>query len=245
VIATVMRVKNEEPYIEKAIKSLLPLGGPIIVLDDGSTDKTQDILQEFAKDESNKIEYHRQDDRPMDEGRDRTFIYKEALKKGPDWIFTLDGDERLDPTTPERMFRAIHNCPDEVNVFEMMLAVMAGERGQHWYGAPWAWSMDRLFRVKSAYRTHKFTSNFKNNLHCGCVPKMKDYNKQKLNAWIQYFGYETNEAVQKKLNFYQQHDPVNFARVKSRALDRKTYPVHASSKNPDARECGIHGTVIY
>ena len=101
-----MRVKNEARYIARAIQSILPLDGKIIVLDDGSTDSTSDIISSF-----DGLDYHRQDDMGMDEGRDRTFLYKEALKLEPGWIFTLDGDEELDSATPERMKRAVERCP--------------------------------------------------------------------------------------------------------------------------------------
>lgn len=60
-IVTVMRVKDEEKYIGHALESLRPLGGEVVLLDDGSTDATADIVRDFGF-----VHYHRQDDLQMD-----------------------------------------------------------------------------------------------------------------------------------------------------------------------------------
>jgi glycosyltransferase involved in cell wall biosynthesis len=233
-----MRVKNEERYIAHAIQSILPLDGKIIVLDDGSTDGTPDILSSF-----DGLDYHRQDDLPMDEGRDRTFLYRKALELEPDWVFTLDGDEELDSATPERMHRAIERCPDEVNVFEMFLAVMYG--GRSWRGPRSAWKMGRLFRVRDAVEDYEFTSGYGNNLHCGCVPEMRAFHRERLNAWIKYWGYENPEAVARKLEFYKEHDPEHYPAIVKREKRRARMKWVEWKDGLDAREIGIHGTVIY
>ena len=233
-----MRVKNEERYIARAIQSILPLNGKIIVLDDGSTDSTPNILSSF-----DGLDYYRQDDLPMDEGRDRTFIYKKALEIEPGWVFTLDGDEVLDSVTPDRMLRAIERCPDSVNVFEMYLGVMWG--GKSWRGPRSAWWMARMFRVRDAVEDYEFTSDYGNNLHCGCVPEMRVYHREKLNAWIKYFGYECHSAVEKKLAFYKEHDPEHYPAIVKREAKRARMGFRDWVEGLDAREIGIHGTVIY
>jgi glycosyltransferase involved in cell wall biosynthesis len=236
-ICTVMRVKNEEPYLAHALRSLKALGGPVVLLDDGSTDATPDIARRFRF-----VDYHRQDDLQMDEGRDRTALYRWALEKEPQWIFTLDGDEVLHETTPRKMLRAVKYAPSKVNVFKMFLAVMASApkaQKEYWYNGPsplrW-WQMDRMFRVRDADDMHEFSSNFDNNLHCGCVPAMELRSAQHLNAWIKYYGYESMAAVARKRRFYSEHDPANFLKVERMWRERAKQGAGVFPKKPCCRE---------
>ncbi len=246
-IATMMRVKNEEKYLAHALDSLKALDAPIILLDDGSSDSTPDICDAFT----GELYYFRQDGLVMDEGRDRTFIYREALRYEPDWLFTLDGDEVLDADTADRMTRAVENCPDEVNVFEMFLAVMQSpvDSNEHLWLGPMepqgAWSMDRMLRVRDADPEHQFTSTCAGNLHCGCTPKMTNYNKQKLDAWIRYYGYESATARERKHAFYSTHDPKNFPSVSRLWKTREPMRPYAYPRNMRCGELGITKTVHY
>jgi glycosyltransferase involved in cell wall biosynthesis len=255
-----MRVKNEATYIGHALESLQPLGGEIVLLDDGSTDSTPDIVRGFGN-----VHYHRQDDMPMDEGRDRTALYRWALELDPDWIFTLDGDEVLCRMTPRRMKAAMEYAPEHVSVFKMFLAVMASPVGsdppqKRWYrgGSPFGyWDHDRLFRVSDADRDHEFTGRGDGNLHCGCVPAIRDgggYTEarrlgenriQRLNAWIEYYGYESPEAIAKKRAFYKEHDPLRYPNVEQRLATRLKNGPCGFPNRIDCREIGITKTVSY
>ena len=241
-IATVMRVKNEAPYVKRAIESLLPLGGEIIVLDDGSTDDTADILRSF-----DGVRYHRQDDLPMDEGRDRTWLLREALKYEPEWIFTLDGDEELSPRACVEMLAAAKNAPKDVTVFRLQFMVMWGER-EYFTMSKFIWPQDRMFRVSAlADRDYQFYSMFHRNLHCGCVPKhgVKPYNRVLLDAFIKYYGYDTTLACAKKLDFYLAHDPKNFDNTVKLVTKRNHTPKGIWRDSLSCREMGIAGTVSY
>lgn len=244
-ICTVIRVKNEAAYIGQAITSVLPIGGPIIVLDDGSNDATPDIVRGF-----DAVAYLRQDDVPMDEGRDRTLLYREAQKTEAAWYFTLDGDEVLADPTAAHMLRAVEHCPDDVNVFKMWLAVMASEidaAKPKWYGPTQpegAWTMDRMIRLRDADPEHEFTSGNEYNLHCGVTPKMRELKKQTLNAWIKYYGYETPERVARKAAFYEQYGKNN---TNKRAMWRRRLKMSKAGwqETVSANELGIAGTVTY
>ena len=244
-ICTVMRVKNESRYIVRAIESLLPLHGEIIILDDGSTDNTGDLVRGFGS-----VRYIRQDDMSMDEGRDRTLLLCEALKLKPEWIFTLDGDEQLAGAAPERILKAIRQCPPETNVFGFLHAVMWGELGgpESYYPGHQLFKMDRMFRVSAcaiAPDLFSFSGQGNGNLHCGCVPPMRERRKETLNAFIKYWGYETREACERKLAFYNEYDPANRAQIRQRVLGRIGCAVHRFEETLDARCCGKQGTVIY
>jgi glycosyltransferase involved in cell wall biosynthesis len=218
----------------------------VLLLDDGSTDATADIAGSFGF-----VDYRRQDDLEMDEGRDRTALYRWALELEPEWILTLDGDEALAPGAAEQILRAVEMVPASTNIFEMILAVMATppdvNAPKRFSGpSPLAfWKMGRAFRVKDADVEYSFTSKHENNLHCGCVPKMLRYEKIKLNACILYYGYESPEAVEKKRAFYGEHDPANLPRVEMLWRERAKCGRAAIGDRLDAREMGITGTVTF
>ncbi|MEZ5586128.1 MAG: glycosyltransferase family 2 protein [Sedimenticolaceae bacterium] len=91
-IGVVMLVKNEVQRLEGALAPILDQLAQIVVLDNGSTDGTQDLLRERLGIE------------PIDAGRDAgTFFSKSVLRNQglgmlhTDWCLSLDADERLDP----------------------------------------------------------------------------------------------------------------------------------------------------
>jgi hypothetical protein len=184
----------------------------------------------------------------MDEGRDRTFLLREALKLEPEWIMTMDGDEEMDPGSVGRIMRAMINAPPEVNEFRLLLPVMWLKNGrEHFTPKPHIWQMERIFRVAAVEdRDYEFKSTFKNNLHCGCNPRLVNRNSQKLDAWVKYWGYESEEAIEKKMAFYKEHDPVNYPPVRKRADARaKLRGGPIWTDGPDAGGLGIFNTVTY
>ena len=242
-IVTVIRVKNEEKYIGHALASLEALGGTVIVLDDGSTDGTATIIRSFPF-----VNYHWQLGLEMDEGRDRTYLYKEALKLKPKWIFTLDGDEVLDPETPAKMLRAVTNCPNNVNVFALLLGQMATlptEPKQKWFGPPSIHTAPRMFRVRDADRGHVFTGEFDGGLHCGSIPPLSGgVVKQDLNAFVRAYGYESAEQQEIKLKKYEADPRAHAARVRQLKDFNKLLSVPWVD-GACCREMGKHGTVDY
>jgi len=88
-IVAILRIKNEILVINKCLAKLSELVDEIIVLDNGSTDGTQNVYVNFPK--ITKI-LHTEG---YDEGRDKVMLLDEARKTNPDWILWIDGDEVL------------------------------------------------------------------------------------------------------------------------------------------------------
>ena len=92
-IVVMYRLKNDERWIAKSIESILEICSEIVILDDGSTDKTVEICSKYDK----VVDICQQKDLPFDETRDRNLLLEMALKRKPDIFLSMDGDEILMP----------------------------------------------------------------------------------------------------------------------------------------------------
>lgn len=90
------RVKNGERYIERWVMDMAKSCNYLCVLDDGSEDRTVELLVTLAKSVPNLF-LHRQKGLPRDGGRDCGVLYDMAGALKADWIFAPDVDEFVDP----------------------------------------------------------------------------------------------------------------------------------------------------
>ena len=163
------RVKNEERFLEKSLKSVMDICSEIVVFDDHSTDKTVEICSSFDK----VVDIQTQSNPMLNEVRDRNFLLQMALKRKPDFILSVDGDEIFMPNAAEILFEELNILYPKNNVFEFQFLTCWDNTDQirfdGIFGNYW---QRRLFRAKNQPSTLKFknTANF-GNLHCGSVPK--------------------------------------------------------------------------
>jgi glycosyltransferase involved in cell wall biosynthesis len=76
-IVGVYRIKNEERWIAKSLESISDICSEVVILDDGSTDKTVEICSKHDK----VVDIYQQKDLPFDETRDRNLLWKWLLKE--------------------------------------------------------------------------------------------------------------------------------------------------------------------
>ena len=86
----IMRVKDGMNYIQQWLDSISPLVDEIVLLDNGSTDGTYELIQKHPKVVciERSEGYH--------EGRDKEILYRRARERNPDWLITMDVDERFE-----------------------------------------------------------------------------------------------------------------------------------------------------
>mgnify|MGYP000359384862 CR=1 FL=1 len=84
-------IKNEENFVEYAIRSVVDFVDQIIVFDTGSTDKTVSIILELQTRHPNKIFF---EEKGSCDKKRHTELREEMLNKtNTEWFMILDGDE--------------------------------------------------------------------------------------------------------------------------------------------------------
>ena len=140
-VSFVMMVRNEEYWIELALRPLIHTFIPILIMDTGSEDATVDIIEEisdaypqiklFANPRLNASEL----------GRARGDLAKEATTS---WIFVVDGDEiyRTDD---------LHRILDDEYPDDMLAGFTTMQNLEFENGSEWV----RATNKYSAHRIHK------------------------------------------------------------------------------------------
>ncbi|MBF0595100.1 MAG: glycosyltransferase family 2 protein [Candidatus Omnitrophica bacterium] len=85
-VAVVVITRNEEANLEACLSTVKDWAQEIIVVDDGSTDRTLELAGKFT----DKVFSRRMDN----EGRHRNWAYAKASTP---WVLSLDADERVTP----------------------------------------------------------------------------------------------------------------------------------------------------
>ncbi len=86
-LTAIFRIKNEIRVIEECLTRTSEIVDEIIVLDNGSTDGTQNVYKNFNK--ISKVIFTK----GFNEGRDKIILLEEVKKSNSDWVLWLDGDE--------------------------------------------------------------------------------------------------------------------------------------------------------
>lgn len=90
-LVLMLRVKDGIDFVHDWLNCFEKLVDEIVVLDNGSTDGTYEILQAHAK----VVDFTRTEG--YNEGRDKNILYGMLRKRNPDWCLWLDIDEIFEP----------------------------------------------------------------------------------------------------------------------------------------------------
>lgn len=207
-VICMMRIKNEEAWIGRALESAARFVDGFVILDDGSTDRTPEICRAFPK----VLSYEYQSETTRDEARDKDRLYQAALDQDPDWILALDGDEVFEDIAPITMVREILACPAEVSVLGFNFLYMWDREDRHRVDTIYANQRHpRLMRVKgldSDPRSLRFMrTKHGANFHCGSLPVGLPGQVRYIDVYVKHYGYFEREQRERKREFYERSDP--------------------------------------
>lgn len=204
-----MRIKNEEQWIRKSIESQLPICDKVLVLDDGSTDRTRDIVREFGL----RVVLIESPFVGVNEGRDKRFILAHLVAAQPEWALWIDGDEALENLAPVILRHEIQDPNAAAFAFRICYFWDSIERFRV-DGVYANFHRLSMFRVLGQNPTRLYfpTTGGEADLHCGGnSPAGLVGSILTSGVRVKHYGYLTEEMRQRKFEWYNKIDPNNVA----------------------------------
>lgn len=206
-----MRVKNEERWIEKSVTSLLRVCSSVLVMDDHSTDSTVEVLSRIP----NVIVFNSPFD-TLDESRDKTYMLNthmfEALSLFPSsWVICIDGDEELCVSDPEAFKQQTLKNEDRVVSYAFQIVTLYDSPEQMRVDPPYN-EMFRpsMFKIIRPGMVFKSSAQHGGGFHCSNVPADIGFGvtlHQPEPVRLRHYGYMRKEDRERKYEFYVKHDP--------------------------------------
>ncbi|MBR4927350.1 MAG: glycosyltransferase family 2 protein, partial [Alphaproteobacteria bacterium] len=139
-VSVVMPVYNRENYVKEALDSILNQSFQdfeVIVVDDGSTDKTLSVLQEYAEKDSRIHVYAHEKNCGV--GCARNTAQSHAIGK---YLAIMDSDDVMVPQRLERQVRAMEENPD-IDAISGRLVNLADPFEQTWAERPFEYRLSQ------------------------------------------------------------------------------------------------------
>ncbi len=205
-----LRIKNEAEWIAEVLASIERVADEIVILDDHSTDDTVRICRTFAK----VVDLHEQAADTVDEVRDKNLLLQMALRRDPDWVLAMDGDEVLEESAPERIREGIRLAPPQVATLAFEWLYFWDDRSHYRVDGKYRdlWH-PRLFRVtcQDVESLVFVPTEHGGNFHCGSLPSNIVGLSRRLDVKVKHYGYLHRSLREAKFAFYRTHDPATAA----------------------------------
>lgn len=195
-----MCIKNEEYFLPGFLKHIRNFVDGICVLDDGSTDKTLEILKKEPKVQK-IIELPVHSSLEWDEKGNREKVIRAASDLGANWVLCCDPDERFEKNFLKNMRKLINS--DKKNVY----GVHFRECWESWK----KYRSDGIWNKKEKYilfpLQEKMTFEFKQNHHIFWHYKELNQNLYLLPYNLYHLKMIREEERIKRVNLYNTLDP--------------------------------------
>lgn len=191
-----LRVKDGILFINQWLENMSRLVDEIVVVDNGSTDGTLEILRSHPKVVSIDCT------EGFDEGRDKILAYERVRERKPDWVLWLDVDEIFeDGLTRQHLDRLM--ASRYVKRYFFRRFHMIDERH---FNANYYWFTTTCWPDRIMWREQQ-TGYFSNaNFNNGLIQGIRGL------QWISHYrirhlGYIDKDYVVRKTNIYRSVDP--------------------------------------
>lgn len=212
-----MRVKNEERWIERALKPLIEVCDTVFVLDDHSTDRTAEIVND-----TESCIYIPSPFDTLNEARDKTYLLslienylaKPIPKLGDplshNWVICVDGDEEI---VDEDLKKFTQEPPQGIGTVSYSFQILT------LYDSPDQIRVDGVYKEMlrpSMFRLIKPGMKFLSNghhgggFHCSNVPADIGYGVTQHYpepVRVKHYGYMKKWDRERKYKFYVENDP--------------------------------------
>jgi len=219
-VVGMVRVRDGERHLLDCLQSMLHVCDSVVVMDDHSTDRTQEMLDAFAP----RVHWFKSPFHGLNEARDKTFLLHVMThvlyhKKPIDWVVAMDADEvLLDPCE-------LRTCMDTATghwaLSRRILTLWDSPcqiRVDGIYGNLWRPS---IFRPACTDGVWREASLYGPNLHCGSVPTDLLHLAVNCDPEVRVLHYGSmlrNDRIA-KYKWYLEHDTQN--------LENEDYYQHA------------------
>ncbi len=194
-IIAIARSYNEEKNLDRYLDQMSRLCSKILILDDGSTDNSDNIYKKYDKCLVHKQEhcYH--------EGKMCNFLYKWAEEFKPDWINCCDIDEVFDIQDEHKILDLVKN--PKINSYIMPNLYLWNDNEHYRY--------DGIYKNITAIRLYRYVKGaYPDDREKHVAPLPKDRKlilpEQKVNIPILHYGYMDKSDREKKYKFYSNWD---------------------------------------
>jgi hypothetical protein len=192
-------VRNAEADLPGFLESVGRFCDGVVALDDGSTDATYDILAASPLVLKILRNPRREDYRAWDDAENRNRLLTAAAEFQPQWVISIDADERLDAVDAESLRRFLETDALPGFAFGFRHVPMRGDSQHFWPHYQW------VYRLFSYRRGQRFPSQ---KLHFIPVPTSIPRDRWlKTTLRIQHLGGMTPERRVARFEKYLEADP--------------------------------------
>ena len=196
-IACLVPARNEAEHLPGFLASAAAWADAVVALDDGSTDETGAVLRDSPLVKVLLSNPRHDDYREWDDSANRNRLLDAAADVAPDWIVSLDADERIPPDDAAALRRLVDTEARPGHAYGLQHFRMWGDRcdpGYTWIYRLFAWEPGQSFAAQ--------------RLHFVPVPaNIPPADWRNTTIRVQHFAAASPERIRHRLLKYREADP--------------------------------------